>query len=138
MKLLASAIRDVTSAAVDPPGRDDGGAFTQMRQRNLDGVDGADQVRVDHVALRLQRWCALHARDAGLRHHDVEFAEFGQAVVQRGPQLRHLAHISLRRHDALAGLLDEAGGLVEIFRLFLLRAPRVLLLGWFVERRDGG
>jgi len=55
-----------------------------VRQRDLNGVDGADQVGVDHVAPGLQRRLPLHAGDTGLCHHDVELAELGESVVQRG------------------------------------------------------
>ena len=48
-----------------------------------------------------KRRLALHAGDSGLRDHDVELAELGEPVVQRGAQLRGVAHVGLRDDDAL-------------------------------------
>ena len=88
-----------------------------MRQSDLDGVDGADQVGVDHVYPGLQLRLALHACDTGRRHDDVEPAELGDAAVERLAQLLGLANVGLCGDDALTGLLDQLGGLVEILRL---------------------
>ncbi len=87
-----------------------------MRQRDLDGVDGADQVGVDAVGPGLHRWLAFHGGDTGLGHDDVDLAELGQAGVERLLELAGLADIGLRGDDAAARLLDEARGLFEILR----------------------
>ena len=59
---------------------------------------------------------SLHARDAGRRDDDVELAQLGDAVFEGRPQLAGVAHVDLRRDDALAGLLDELRGLLEVLR----------------------
>src|SRR5699024_1067821 len=52
----------------------------------------------------------------GLRYDDVQAAQLGDAVLERGLQLRGLAYVRLGRDHALAGLLDEGRGLLEILR----------------------
>ncbi|MDT5349615.1 MAG: hypothetical protein QOH91_2902 [Mycobacterium sp.] len=85
-----------------------------MRQRDLDRVDGTDQVDIDHVAPRLQCRPAFHAGNAGPCDHDVELAELGESGVESGAQLRGLAHVGPGDHGGLAGVFDEPGGYVEI------------------------
>ena len=63
----------------------------EVRQRDLDGVDGADQVGVDHVDPGRHVRGALHARDSGRRDDDVELAQLGDAVVERRLQLAAVA-----------------------------------------------
>ena len=50
------------------------------------------------------------------RDDDVELAQLGDAVVEAPLQLAGVAHVDLRRDDALPGLLDELGGLLEVLR----------------------
>ncbi len=96
--------------------RDDRRALLQVRECDLDGVDGAHEVGVDAVGPGLHRGLALHGRDAGLCDDDVELAELGEARVQRGTQFGLVADVGLGRDDPLAGLLDVVLGLFEVFQ----------------------
>ena len=87
-----------------------------MRKRNVDRIERADEVGVDDVDPRLQRRFTFHARDAGLRHDDVEMAELCDALLERGAQLRGLTHVGLRGESAAPRLLDECRGLLEVLR----------------------
>jgi hypothetical protein len=52
--------------------------------------------------------------DARVRHRDVQPAEFGDAVVQCGPQRRGVPHARLARHDPPVQSLDLADHLDQV------------------------
>ena len=92
-----------------------------MRQRDLDGVDGADQVGVDDVGPGLHRRIALHARDACLGDDDVQAAELRDAVLERLLQLRCItAQVDVRVEADLRAALEA--GLVEFGKLDIVVA----------------
>ncbi len=97
-------------------GGDDRRALAQVRQRDLDGVDRADQVGVDDVDPGLQRRLALHAAMPACA-----------TTMSRWPNSARPRSSASRSWPASrtsacavtmppAGLLDELGGLLEILR----------------------
>ncbi len=86
-----------------------------MRHCSLHGIDGADQVGVDHIGPGLSLRLTLHAGDTGLRDDDIDLAELVDALLDRCAHLRGVADVGLDRHDATAFLLDQTSRLVEIF-----------------------
>ena len=96
-------------------GDDDRGALLQVRQRDADRVEHADQIDVDAVDEALQQGRVLHRRDAGVGHHDVDLAEFGQARIQRRLHLGFDTHVAFGGDDALALRLDLFDRLGQIF-----------------------
>ena len=74
-------------------------------EHHVDGVDEGG-----HVEPLLPR----RREDPGVGEHEVEPAEFGDAVGHRGLEPFEVADVALLGDDAPTGLLDEVDGLVEI------------------------
>ena len=91
-------------------------ARDEVRQRGLHGVPHAGEVDGDG----LQPGGVVHLEggdglvDARIRHHDVEPAELGDAVVECCPQRRGIPHIRLVRHDPPVQGLDLADRLGQV------------------------
>ena len=79
-------------------------------------VEDAEQVDVDRVDERLRRKARGQRTDAGVGDHDVELAELGDTAIDRGGQRRAVADVGDLGVHALAFLLDQPGGLVEVLR----------------------
>jgi hypothetical protein len=103
----------------------------------VDRVDRADQVGVEHVRPGLQRRLALHRGDPGLRHHDVQPAQLGEARLQRLAELGPLAHVGLHRHDAPVLRFDQADRLLQVVRAGQRVLDRVDVVAQ-VDRDDVG
>jgi hypothetical protein len=67
-------------------------------------VIDAGQVHIDDV---LPRGFIGHRGDAGVGDHDVEAAEFGDALLEGGFERRAVPDVGFPRDDASAGVLDE-------------------------------
>ena len=80
----------------------------------MDEVHDTDEVHVDRVDERLRRKAGGHRADACIGDHDVELAELGDAPIDRRGQRRTVADVGDLGERALALLLDQPGGLVEI------------------------
>ena len=78
-------------------------------------VQHADQVDVHGVGERLRRQAGGQWADARVGDHDVEMSQLGDAAIDRGRQRRAVADIGDCRDHALPFLLDQPGGLVQIF-----------------------
>jgi amidase len=117
---VAEAAAGGAADAVDPRGRAGQhdraapAALLHRRDGGLHGVEHAGEVDIDHVlpgaVLLMQR----HGRDAGVRQHDVDRADLGDALLKRPPELGFVAYVGLRGEDAPVERLDLLGGLGEI------------------------
>ena len=95
------------------------------------------EVGVDHVDPGLHVAGALHSRDSGRCHDDVEPAQLGDSLVEDLLQLGGVAHVHLGGDHALPRLLDELRGLFEIFGRGHRIADRCEILAT-VDRDDVG
>src|ERR1700760_1338322 len=87
-----------------------------MLQAGVYQVEHAAQVDVDSVGGRLRRQSRGERADTGVGDHHVEVTEFGNTPVDGRGKCRAIPDVGDRGDDALAFLLDQTGGFVEVFR----------------------
>jgi hypothetical protein len=88
----------------------------QRRQRRLDGEGHPVEQHVHRIAIRrgLIGQVVEDRRDPGAGQHEVEASQFGNAVVDDGPESVHVTDVGLLCDDAPSGLLDQIDGFIEI------------------------
>ena len=98
------------------PDHDDRRAGLQMLEAGVHQVEHADQIDVHRIGEGLRRQARRQRTDAGVGDHDVEMTELRDAPVDRRRQCRAVTDVGDLGDDALALLLDQTRGFVEIFR----------------------
>ena len=98
-------------------------ALNHLRHESPQGIGGAVQVVVDHIPpVGIRHFEErLPSLDRGIRHQNVDFAEFTVDMIGGGAKRGDVADVDADRHAAAAQAANLAFGLGEILRRGRLR-----------------